>query len=132
MKGIYAITYIEACKSQNFNGVWTRDLVILVRRSNQLSSEATNFGRWSNELSYEAIDFGRWSFVGPTEPVRNECEVLCEVFHILNCRCEMKWAMILAVMKGIYAIAYVEAFNRVSTGSQQGLNLWPRDTSLSL
>ena len=85
MNAFNAIMYIEAWKSQDFNGVWTRVLVILVRRS--------------NELSYEAIDFGRWSFVGPTEPVRNECEVLCEVFHILNCRCEMKWAMILELWK---------------------------------
>ena len=32
---------IEAWKSQDFNGVWTRDLAILVRCSNQLSYEAT-------------------------------------------------------------------------------------------
>ena len=30
----------EAWKSQDFNGVWTRDLAIPVRRSNQLSYEA--------------------------------------------------------------------------------------------
>ena len=30
---IYAIAYIEAWKSQDFNGVWTRDLAIPVRRS---------------------------------------------------------------------------------------------------
>ena len=59
MKAIYAIAYIEAWKSQDFNGVWTCDLVIPVRRSNQ--------------LSYEATDVGSWSFVGPKEPVRNEC-----------------------------------------------------------
>ena len=33
---------MEAWKSQDFNGVWTRDLTILVRRSNQLSYEATD------------------------------------------------------------------------------------------
>ena len=33
---------IEAWKSQDFNGVWTRDLAIPVRRSNQLSFEATD------------------------------------------------------------------------------------------
>ena len=43
---------------QDFNGVWTRDLVIPVRRSNQ--------------LSYEATDVGSWSFVGSNFPVRNE------------------------------------------------------------
>ena len=26
--------------------------------------------------------------MGPKEPVRNECEVIHEIFHILNCRCE--------------------------------------------
>ena len=32
----------EAWKSQDFNRVWTRDLAIPVRRSNQLSYEVTN------------------------------------------------------------------------------------------
>ena len=36
----------EAWKSQDFNGVWTRDLAIPVRRSNQLSYEATDVGSW--------------------------------------------------------------------------------------
>ena len=48
----------EAWKFQDFNGVWTRDLAIPVRRSNQ--------------LSYEAADVGSWSFVGSNGPVRNE------------------------------------------------------------
>ena len=37
----------EARKIQDFNGVWTRDLAILVRCSNQLSYEATDVGSWS-------------------------------------------------------------------------------------
>ena len=37
---------IEAFKSQDFNGVWTRDLTIPVRRSNQLSYETTDVGDW--------------------------------------------------------------------------------------
>ena len=45
----------EALKLQDFNGVWTRDLAIPVRRSNQ--------------LSYEATDGGSWSFVGSNVPV---------------------------------------------------------------
>ena len=48
----------EAWKIQDFNGVWTRDLAIPVRRPNQ--------------LSYEASDVGSWSFVGSNGPVRNE------------------------------------------------------------
>ena len=63
---------IEAWKSQDFNGVWPRDLAIPVRRSNQ--------------LSYEATDVSSWSFVSPNEPVKNGCEVIYEMFHILNCR----------------------------------------------
>ena len=48
----------EDWKIQDFNGVWTRDLAIPVRRSNQ--------------LSYEATDDGSWSFVGSNVLVRNE------------------------------------------------------------
>ena len=55
MNAIYAIAYLEAWKSQDFNRVWTRDLAIVVRRSNQ--------------LSYEATDVGTWSFVGLEEPM---------------------------------------------------------------
>ena len=45
----------------------------------------------------------------PNEPVRNKYEVICEIFQMLNCGCEMKEAMIPAVMKAIYTIAYIEA-----------------------
>ena len=48
--------------------VRTRDLAIPVRRSNQ--------------LSYEATDVGSWSFVSSNEPVKNGCEVIYEMFHI--------------------------------------------------
>ena len=37
----------EAWKSQDFNGVWTHDLAISVRRSNQLSYEATDVGNFA-------------------------------------------------------------------------------------
>ena len=67
--------HIEAWKSQDFNGAWTRDLVIPVRHS--------------NHLSYEATDVESWSFVSSIEPVKNGCEVIYEMFHILNCRFEM-------------------------------------------
>ena len=62
MKAMYAIAYIKAWKSQDFNGVWTCDLAIPVWRSNQ--------------VSYEAADIESWSFVRPKEPVSNECEVI--------------------------------------------------------
>ena len=41
--------------------------------------------RRSNQLSYEATDVGSWSFVNSSEPVKNGCEVIYEMFHILNC-----------------------------------------------
>ena len=41
--------------------------------------------------------------------MRNECEVIYGIFHILNCGCEIKLSMILSVMKAIYAIVYIEA-----------------------
>ena len=44
--------------------------------------------RRSNQLSSETTDVGSWSFVSSNEPVRNECEVIYEMFHILNCRFE--------------------------------------------
>ena len=31
----------------------------------------------------ETTAIGSWSFVGPREPVRNDCEVIYEIFHIL-------------------------------------------------
>ena len=65
--------------------------------------------RCSNQLNYESTEVGSWSFVDPNEPMRNKCEVICEIFQILNCGCEMKEAKILAFMKAIYAIAYMEA-----------------------
>ena len=42
-------------KIQVFNGIWTRDLAIPVRRSNQLSYEATNVGSWSIMCSYAPV-----------------------------------------------------------------------------
>ena len=39
--------------------------------------------------SYEATDVESWSVVGSNEPLRNECEVIYEIFHILNCRFEI-------------------------------------------
>ena len=53
------MVYIEAWESQDFNGVWTRELTIPVR--------------FSKQLSYEASDVKSWSFVGPKEPLRNDC-----------------------------------------------------------
>ena len=59
---------IDAWKCQDFNRVWTCDLAIPVRCSNQ--------------LSYEATDVRCWSFVSSNEPVKNGCELIYETFHI--------------------------------------------------
>ena len=55
-------------KFQGFNRVGTGDLA--------------KPGRRSNQLNYEATDVEGWSFVGSNEPVRNECEVKYEIFHV--------------------------------------------------
>ena len=58
---------------QDFNGDWTRDPPSPVRRSNQ--------------LSYEATYVGEWSFVGSNEPVRNEWtndEMIHQMYHTLK------------------------------------------------
>ena len=36
-----------------------------------------------------------------SDPVRNGCEVIYEIFHMLNCGFEIKYAMIIAVMNAI-------------------------------
>ena len=58
-------------KVRTSTGFESSDLAIPVRRSNQ--------------LSYEATDVGNWSFVSSNEPVKNGCEVIHEMFHILYC-----------------------------------------------
>ena len=70
----------DAWKIQNFNGVWTRDLAIPVRRSNQ--------------LSYEATGVGSWSFVGSNFLVRNESTIKWYIWNgsYMNCGYEIKWS----------------------------------------
>ena len=71
---------IDAWKSQDFNGIGTRDLAIPVRRSNQLSNEAT--------------DDESWSFVSSNEPVKNDYEVIYEMFYILNFICSTESSLL--------------------------------------
>ena len=40
---------------QDFNGIWTRDVSMPVRRSNQLSYETTDVERWSIMGSYVSV-----------------------------------------------------------------------------
>ena len=91
---------IEAWKSQDLNGVWTRDLAIPVRRSNQLSYEATDLGsRYfvsSNELREEWMwndiwnisyielriwnqDFKSWF---ENQDFKSRFQMIYEMFHI--------------------------------------------------
>ena len=48
--------------------------------------------RRSNQLTYEATDVGSWSFMGSGVPVMNEStnEMIYEMNHILNCGYEIK------------------------------------------
>ena len=86
MNTIYAIANIEAWKSHDFNGVWTRDLAIQVRRSNQ--------------LSYEATDVRSWSFVGSNEPVRNECEYMKSfIYRTADVKSSKLWSSQLSLHK---------------------------------
>ena len=77
---------IEAWKSQDFNGVWTRDLAIPVRRSNQLSSEATDVGSWSFVSSNEPVKM--WSDIWNVSYI--ELRIWNQVSYIsisLKCEC---------------------------------------------
>ena len=70
---------IEAWKSQDFNGVWTRDLAIPVRRSNQLSYEATEVGSWSFVSSNEPVKwYMKWTFTVAKKgrQIKNSLEVM--------------------------------------------------------
>ena len=105
----------EAWKSQDFNRVWTRDLAIPVRRSNQ--------------LSYEATDVGSSSFVSSNEPVKNGCEVIYEMFHILNCGFEIKYRIYSCISRPPFSRSKIEFWGKTL---QRGLNPWPRDTGATL
>ena len=79
----------EAWKFQDFNGVWTRELAVPVRHSNQ--------------LSYEATDVGSWLFVG-SKCSREEWikdEMIYEMDHIWTTDIKPSEAMILALMNAI-------------------------------
>ena len=107
----------EAWKIQDFNGVWTRDLAIPVRRSNQ--------------LSYEATDVGSWLFVGSNGPVRNESMMkwyLKWIKYELRIWNQMKlWSSQLWMQ--FFTIAQRSLKN---SGLQRGLNPWPRDSGATL
>ena len=71
---------IEACKTQDFNRAWTRDLAIPVGRSHQ--------------LSYETTDVVSWSFVGSNEPVRMNAKwyMTCFVYSTADVKSSELWS----------------------------------------
>ena len=69
----------EAWKIQDFNGVWTRELAIPVRRSNQLSYEATDVGSRPPVGSSN----GPWGMNQWWNGIWNE--------SYMNCGCKIKW-----------------------------------------
>ena len=95
-----AIAY-RTLKIQGLGGVWARDFAMPVQRSNQ--------------LSYEATDVGKWSFLGPNDPVMNEStnEMIYEMNPTLNCGYEINWSMILAVMNAILAISQYKKYHNI-------------------
>ena len=103
----------EAWKFQDFNGVWTRDLAIPVRRSNQLSCEAT--------------DVGSWSFVGANVPVRMN-QRWNDVWNgsDMNCGYEIKWSYdprsyVRSYIRRSYMIHFIYHFNVDSRPSASGI-----------
>ena len=61
----------------DFNGMWTRDLAIPVRCSNQLSYEATDVGSWSLLSSEEFF-----RLLDPIEICAHHCETTW--FHLIS------------------------------------------------
>ena len=61
VKAIIAIAY-RSLKNSWLQRIWTRDLAIPVRRSNQ--------------LSYKATDVGSWSFVGEVAETSNPVKLM--------------------------------------------------------
>ena len=72
----------EAWNIQDFTGIWPRDLVIPVRRSNQLSYRANDVGSWWFVRSNRVMNANEW----------NDIHEFYEMNHILNCRYEIKWS----------------------------------------
>ena len=107
----------EAWKFQDFNGIWTRDLSIPVRRSKQ--------------LSYEATDVRGWSFVGSNVPERNESTMKwymnwiiyeLRIWNQVKLRSSQLWRHFLQLGKEAWKFS----------GLQRVLNTWPRDTGATL
>ena len=116
MNAAYAIAYIEAWKSQDFNRVWTRELAILVRHSNQ--------------LSYEATDVRSWSFVGPKEPVRIKYEVIIRNISYIELRMWNQVSYDPRSYKSNLCNCLYRSLKK--SGLQRGLNLGPHNTGAML
>ena len=76
----------EAWKIQDFNGVWTRDVAMPVRRSNQLSYEATDVGSWSFLSSYVSV------INKPTNEIIYQWWNGIWNESYMNCGYEIKWS----------------------------------------
>ena len=90
---IYGINHQVSCDPRSYESNLCNCIYRSLKKSGLQQGLNLDLGipvRHSNQLNYEGTDIGSWSFVGPKEPVRNECEVLYKIFHILNCRCEIK------------------------------------------
>ena len=67
--------YITNCRQYCFTllGLISSVLMSLMKVRTSTGCDLAILVRCSTQLSYEATDIGRWSFMGPKEPVRNEC-----------------------------------------------------------
>ena len=78
----------------DFNEIWTCDLAIPMRCSNQLSHEATGVGSWSIMCLYVPVKEMNLKYV----------------YEINHRRNENKWRMTLAVVNAIYTIPQEACF----------------------
>ena len=104
-------------KIQDFNGVWTRDLAIPVRCSNQ--------------LSYEATDVGSRSIVGSYVPVKEmSVNDVYEINHMWTADMKSNEVDPRSYERNFMQL-HKEAWKK-NPGLQRGLNPWPRDTGAML
>ena len=103
---------------QDFNGIWTRDLAIPVRCSNQ--------------LSYEATDVGSWSLLSSQLPVISNYEWKIYMKYIIYCTAGMKSNETTLSRSDERKFLLRREAWKIFSGLQRDLNPRPRDTGAML
>ena len=83
-----------------FSQLWTQFMHLRVEASTKFGI-STGFEPLTSR--YRCYALTNWAMKPPTLRGGH----LNAIFHTQNCGCEIKWAMILALMNAIYAIAYI-------------------------